>query len=904
MKLRMHVINAVFKRNFQSYFSGVLGYLFIVAFVALGSFLAFSPQFFANNLANLDQLNAVFPILLLFFVPAITMSAWADERKQGTDELLFTLPVSDVEVLLGKYLAVLGVYSVALLFSLSHVIVLVFLGDPDPGLMFTTYFGYWVVGAALLSAGMVASILTNSATVAYVLGSLICAIPVFIDALAPSSRLVQGLSVSAQFRDFGLGMIPMGGLLYFVSLTGLMLYLNLILINRRHWMGGPQRAPMGMHYLVRVLAVALVLISANAVAANATRRVDFTAGRLYSLSTTTTDVLQGLKPDHPVLIQAFISPEVPRDLVSTRTSLIGLLRQYEQVGGNNLRVRIVSTERFTDAADEAKRYGIEPQEVLSERNGRAVRDDVFLGVVVTGSVDDQVVIPYFDKGTPVEYELTRSIRTVAAAKRKKVGVLRTDAQVAGGFDMQAFRALPEWRIVTELKKQYDVKQLGAEELAASELDVLVAVMPSSLTEPEMQNLIDYVRKGHPTLLIDDPFPRFNVGLAPRSPKPRPGGMFGGGQPQQKADNGEARRLCDLLGIAWKSGETVWDKYDSHPEIREQLLQMQFADVVYVTPPNKARFAFNPESNISRGLQEVMLFYPGQIKPQEGSKLKFEYLMRASPYSVTHDWDEYVVASPMGGIGGLLIPPEKPITEPLSPVIAARITGKPAADADDKNGDGSPKDGDGSSASGINVVFIADMDMIADTFFFIRDKEWQGFHLDNITFVLNAVDELAGDDAFLAVRARRSRHRTLSRVEERTVEAKTRETDAAAKADADATKSLDEARKKLKEEAQKISGDKSLDNRTKQIMLAAAQENEARRFAVEEQLIKNAQKKKVKEIKDQTEREVRHIESRIRLLAIALPPVPALLLGIFVFAIRARDERQGIIPDRLVGKQHD
>ena len=108
---RTQVIQSIFKRNFTSYFSGVLGYLFIVVFVVLGGALAFNARFFTGNEPNLDQLTLWYPLLLLFFIPAITMSVWAEERKAGTDELLFTMPATEIEILMGKYLAVLAVYT-------------------------------------------------------------------------------------------------------------------------------------------------------------------------------------------------------------------------------------------------------------------------------------------------------------------------------------------------------------------------------------------------------------------------------------------------------------------------------------------------------------------------------------------------------------------------------------------------------------------------------------------------------------------------------------------------------------------------------------------------------------------------------------------------------------------------
>jgi ABC-2 type transport system permease protein len=895
LALRRPVVRAVCKRNFLSYFSGMIGYLFILVFVVLSAFLAFNPQFFGANLANLDQLNKVFPIMLLFIVPAITMGAWADEKKLGTDELLFTLPARDVEVVAGKYLAVLAVYTVALFFAMSLAFVLGYLGRPDYGLLFSTYFGYWISGAALLSAGMVASVLTNSATVAYVLGSLICAIPVFIDHLSFGNRLIQGLSVSEQFREFGLGLIPLGSVLYFLSFTLWMMYVNLVLVSRRHWAGGPHNAPMGLHYLVRMLALALILISANVVAANVVNRIDLTSERIYSLAETTTRMLSEIKPDRQVRIQAFISPEVPREYAGVRSTLIGLLRQFEQIGGRNISVRIVDTERFSASETEASRFGIEPQEIVSERGGRLTRDDVFMGAVVSAGGDDEVVIPFVDLGTPVEYELTRAIRTVVRSQRKKVGVLRTDAKVMGGMDFSSgsFQSSPEWRIITELKRQYEVKEVGPAELKSVEgvdpgkrdFDVLLAIMPSSLGDEEMAKLVDYIKSGGPTLVIDDPFPITHPSLAPRMPKPRAGGMMGGAQPTPKSDGGKATKLTDALEIAWNSGDAVWDTYDPHPELTAQLGHIP--NIVYVGAKSGGSAPFSQRSEITKGLQEVMLIYPGELRRREGSKLEFEPLLRTAAKSAVLPWEDYVRSSPFGMTQPLPASELKLKYQDIERVLAARISGQP---------EGSSKDGKKPAA--INAAFIADMDMISDAFFFIRDKQWQGLKLDNITVVMNALDDLAGDDAFIGLRKRRALHRTLSLVEDRTAKFKQELADQDRQAEKEAKDELDKQKAALDADVEKIQNDDKLDRRTKMIQLMSAQ---TRRQQLMEQAEKDINEKKnrsKKQARTKFETEIRHIENRIRTWALLLLPLPVLLVGSYVFFSRMTEERQGANPERV------
>ena len=886
--IRSHVILSVFRRNILSYFSGVLGYLFVVVFVVAGSFAAFSPQFFANNLANLDQLSRWYPMLLLFIVPAITMSTWADEKKLGTDELLFTLPASDVEILLGKYFAVLAVYSVTLLFSITHALVLQWIGSPDVGLLFATYFGYWIAGAALLSAGMFASVLTNSTTVAFVLGTVICAIPVFIDQITPFSESLQNLSISSQIRDFTAGMLPISGLFYFASLTVFMLYLNMIFITKRHWSGG-QKGNMGVQFAVRSVALAVALVSLNIAAAHVSRPIDMTAEKLYTLSDTTAETLAKIDENQPILIQAYISSEVPPEYVPVRKKLTGLLRQYDQMGGDGVEVRFVDVEPFSKQAEEARQFGIEARDVQTERGGRTSLESIFLGVVMT-SPYDEVVVPFFDTGLPVEYELTRSIRTVSKEERLTVGILSTDSQVTGGFDMSSFRSLPKWKIAAELEKQYKVESVSPDsEIDAKKYDCLIAVMPSSLTQPQMENFVNYVALGKPVLIFDDPLPVSGpqgVMGAPRLPKPRAGGGMMGmqQQPEPKADNGQATSLLNLLEIAWDNGQVVWDNSGQslHPEFGEALRP----ELVFISPQAGVDSAFSPNSSITSGLQELVVFFSGTIRPRANSKLKFEPLLRTSQHSGLIDWND--ITSP-GMFGGVTLNPNPPyFVDSDAHVISAHIT------SDEKD-------------HSLNVIFVADSDLISDQMFFMRergfrrDEDSAELKLDNVTFVLNAVDVLAGDDSYLKLRKRREKLRTLEKVEQQTAKFLAERKREEEKADEDADQKLDEAKERFAKERERIEKDESLDDRSRAIQLRIEQETESRRVEVAEANIERRKQDRIAEIKAGTERKVREIENKVRFWAILLPPIPAILLGIILMVNNINNERRNISPERRVKK---
>lgn len=886
--MRSHVIWAVFKRNVTSYFSGVLGYLFIVVFVVAGAFAAFNARFFANNLANLDQLSTWFPYLLLFVVPAITMTTWADEKKTGTDELLFTLPARDVEILLGKYFAVLAVYTVAIVFSLTHAMVLAWYGDPDPGVLFTTYLGYWLSGAALLAVGMFASVLTGSVTVAFVLGVALCAIPVFIGQVPGAGRLLRELSVEERLRDFTLGLIPLGSLLYFVSLAAFALYLNAVMIARRHWAGGPEGIRMGWQFVVRALSLAVALISVNYTVSQAGGRItrlDLTAENLYTLSPTTREVIGKISAEKPVTIEAYLSPaeEVPQQYVNIRKKLIGLLREIDSRGGGRIQVQYVDVAPFSEEAEIAEKWGIEARSVtIEDEGGRYVRKDIFLGTV-TRSGYDEVVVPFYGVGDSVEFELARSLGTVSQEERLTVGILSTDAKLMGGFNMHSFSTDPPWRIVEELKKQYIVKTVSPDAKIEEEMDVLVAVMPSSLTEPQMANFVEYVKSGKPVLIFDDPLPvtwGMTLQQAPLMPKPSPGGgMMGMQQPSEpKASGGRATDLINALDIAWDAGQVVFDAFNPHPEFFDVVRP----ELVFVKPDSGSLNAFNPGSAVTRGLQEMLMFFPGSIRPREGSKLEFtKLLLTGAKNSGTIDWEEITMPSMFGGRTVNPFPVRR--ADEYAHVLAAHIRSKEGSEGGTR----------------INAIYVADSDVISDESFRLREDVFLDLPIDNTTFVMNAVDFLAGEDRYIDLRSRRPQQRNLSVIQEQRERYVNQRIQRQKEAKERADERLEAARRRLQEVVDEIQNDSSMDAATKAQKLRNAQQSLNRQLELEEREIEREKEEMVRRAKMESEREIRRIEDRVWLWAVLVPPIPAIFVGLVMLSLRITSERQNIDVSRRV-----
>ncbi|MBM3320062.1 MAG: ABC transporter permease subunit [Candidatus Eisenbacteria bacterium] len=229
------------RKEFRSYFDSPVAYIYITFFLMLSSWL-FLRGFFLVGQASMRGFFGILPWLLLFFVPAATMRLWAEEKKLGTIELLMTLPVKDHEVVLGKFLASFFFLTVTLALTFSLPILISVLGDPDGGAIWGGYIGAVLLGASFLAIGLFVSSLTENQIVAFIIGiTLIFAFFivseefVLYNAPRPLVPILKFLGLGAHYDSIGRGVIDSRDVIYYLSVIGFFLFLNIRSVESRKW---------------------------------------------------------------------------------------------------------------------------------------------------------------------------------------------------------------------------------------------------------------------------------------------------------------------------------------------------------------------------------------------------------------------------------------------------------------------------------------------------------------------------------------------------------------------------------------------------------------------------------------------------------------------------------------------
>lgn len=231
------------KREFGAFFHSPIAYIVLGALVILTGGLFFSAMFFFAGQASMDRYFTGFPLSLglIIVCPAIAMRLLAEERGSGTIEMLLTMPVRDVEVVLGKYLAALGVLAVGMLCTLPFAFTVSRLGNLDWGPVITAYVGVMLLGGTYLAVGTFASALTKNQIVAFVVGFAICGVLYLFSYLyfmaGPTlGPVLQFASPPYHFEKMARGVIELRNIVYYVSIIGVLLLLSTLTLESRKWL--------------------------------------------------------------------------------------------------------------------------------------------------------------------------------------------------------------------------------------------------------------------------------------------------------------------------------------------------------------------------------------------------------------------------------------------------------------------------------------------------------------------------------------------------------------------------------------------------------------------------------------------------------------------------------------------
>jgi ABC-type uncharacterized transport system involved in gliding motility auxiliary subunit/ABC-type transport system involved in multi-copper enzyme maturation permease subunit len=514
----MNDLAAVLRREWQSAFATPLAYLFIAAYGALTTIATFEwGDLYGRGQADLSACFALQPWLLVWLAPALSMRLWAEERRHGTAEPLLVLPIELSTLVAAKWLAGMGLVTLALCTTLPLWATVAYLGHPDHGTILAGYLGSLLLSAALLSIGSAVSAATRHPVTAFIgttaigVALLMAGHPIMADTLrerVPAALLetLSDIGALAHHRAIVRGAIGLDDVLYFAAITAVGLTATGIILTAVR--GLPLVVFHRRWHPVAVLLALLALLWAGAalVPRWAGRvRLDLTEEHLYTLAPATRELLAGL--EQPVTLTLYAST---RTLDATPAYANEARRVRELLADMTARARdrlhfvVIDPAPFSDNEDRAAEAGLRSLS-LGESG-----DNLWLGLVADSGGRRSVVDLFEPNQAPyLEYRIARLIREVSRPRRPLVGLLSTlPTEPVAASDTHIGR--PAWAVDDALRDQYTIRDIMPDELAVPQgLDALLILHPKGLSPSLVQSIDRYLTGGGRALIAIDPDAQFD-----------------------------------------------------------------------------------------------------------------------------------------------------------------------------------------------------------------------------------------------------------------------------------------------------------------------------------------------------------------------------------------------------------
>ena len=753
----MKNIKAIFKREFKAYFDSPVAYVFLVAFLVLIGFMTFGvAMFYERRQADLTPFFFWHPWVYLLLVPAATMGTWADERRNGTAELLLTLPITVTQALVGKFLAAWAFISIGLALTFPVAITAGYLGAPDWGVVVCGYLGSFLMAGAAAAVGVFASTLSRASVIGFVV-SLALVFALMIVGFDPvttavanwgvPSAIVNGLascSLLTHFEALRRGVVDLADIGYYVGMIVFMLAAAKTVTDGRR---GASKGAAGL------VLLAAIVVAADVILANLPLRADLTAERFYTLSDGSKAVLAKL--DQDVTLKYYVSSsaaDMPMQLKTYAARVQNLLKEYERAAGGHVVLEAYDPKPDSDAEEWAQRYGIEPQTV------NPFGSPIYFGVVAVCGDNEQTLAQLSPRTeSTLEYDVTRLVTRVAWPEKPVVGVMTSLPDVLGGGQMnpmmmQMGQRPPEgWAAFAELGKDYEVRTV-ATDVASIDDDVktLVLLHAKDLSDKALYAIDQFVLRGGKLIACVDPFSIKDM-IASRQKQNPMMMQMGGGQDGPST----LGKLFDAWGVKFDTSKVTGDL-----EAATKLNNGQGG-----VDDNPA-FLSLTQANMDQGdllvsrLTQVMFPFAGAfVFEKKGMDLTF------TPVITTSKENSCSVDKMSVQFGGGM---KDMIPDGHARVLAARLSGT-FKTAFPKGPDGTNDVSKALAEGKGTVLLFADSDFLADDFCVRMMKTPFGsipqLINDNLTLFSNVIEQFAGREELIGVRSRGTTDRPFTVVNE-------------------------------------------------------------------------------------------------------------------------------------------